>query len=69
MSNIATSRKVEDSQVVDEVASRLVGQADGTLPDTQPDGTAEGDDGQNIAPTKKRGAYRADVGGANSIRI
>lgn len=65
MSNIATSRKVEDSQVVDEAASRLVGQADDTLPD----GANEGADGQNIAPIKKRGAYRADVGGANSIRI
>lgn len=57
-------------------AVRNSGQATGTVElgqppaaGTIPDGEAEGADGQNIAPIKKRGAYRADVGVANSIRI
>lgn len=58
---------------------RSSGQAVGTVETGQSDGPGPlpdesrssqgGDTGQNIAPTKKRGAYRAAVGGANSIRI
>lgn len=60
-------------------AVRNSGQATGTVETGQSDGPGPlpdesrssqgGDTGQNIAPTKKRGAYRAAVGGANSIRI
>lgn len=47
-----------------------VGQSDGPGPLPSASRSSQGGDtGQNIAPTKKRGAYRAAVGGANSIRI
>ena len=77
----AAAKAEADRQVSEQVgaisdAVRNSGQATGTVElgqppadDTLPDGADEGADGQNIAPIKKRGAYRGDVGGANSIRI
>lgn len=82
MSNILAKRRESSvqgtgEQIAEAVRSQVPSPgsggepADDTAPGQPTEGAApsEGSAGQNIAPTKKRGAFRAAVGGANSIRI